>query len=107
VHEGGYGVAATDDGVFVFTRPDGRRLEENGTQSFRGNISRTRYSGFEETLRLHMLNREAGLAITAETSRCHWRGERMDYSMAIEAMQFLEQKAGSGPRPSPSVCIPS
>jgi hypothetical protein len=107
VHEGGYGVAATDDGVLVFTRPDGRRVEENGTQSFRGNISRTRYSGFEETLRLHMLNREAGLAITAETSRCHWRGERMDYSMAIEAMQFLEQKAGSGPRPSPSVCIPS
>jgi hypothetical protein len=92
VHEGGYGVAATDDGVFVFTRPDGRRVEENGATSFRGNISRTAPT-------LDVLNREAGLAITAETSRCQWRGERMDYSMAIEALQFLEQKAGQGARP--------
>jgi hypothetical protein len=92
VHEGCYGVVATDDGVFVFTRPDGRRLEENGARCFRGNISHARDTGFEETLRLHMLNREAGLAINAETSRCQWRGERMDYSMAIEAMQFLERK---------------
>lgn len=30
VHEGGFGVHAPDDGVFVFTRPDGSRVEENG-----------------------------------------------------------------------------
>ena len=30
VHEGGFGFAITDDGVFVFTRPDGARVEENG-----------------------------------------------------------------------------
>jgi hypothetical protein len=87
VHEGGYGLAATDDGVFVFTRPDGRRVEENGARSFRGNNSPP-----QETPRLHMLNREAGLTITKETSRCQWLGERMDYSTAIEAMQFLEQR---------------
>jgi len=100
VHEGGYGLRATDDGVFVFTRPDGRRVEENGAQCFRGNISRPNpapYPGFEETLRLHLLNREAGLAITADTGRCQWRGERMDYSMAIEGMYFLEEKAGAAP----------
>jgi hypothetical protein len=99
VHEGGYGVAATDDGLFVFTRPDGRRVEESG-KCFRGNISRPRPApdlGFEETLRLHMLNREAGVAITPDTGRCQWRGERMDYSMAIESMQFLEQRAGAAP----------
>jgi hypothetical protein len=97
VHEGGYGVAATDHGLFVFTRPDGRRVEESG-KCFRGNISPSRPVpdlGFEETLRLHMLHREAGLAITAETGRCQWHGESMDYSMAIESMQFLEQKAGA------------
>jgi hypothetical protein len=33
VHEGGYGLKATDDGVFVFTRPDGRRVPENGAIS--------------------------------------------------------------------------
>ena len=31
--------------------------------------------------------------ITAETGRCQWRGETMDYSQAIEAMQVLEHKA--------------
>jgi len=97
VHEGGYGVAVTDDGLFVFTRPDGRRVEENGAQCFRGNNSRAKpepYLGFEETLRLYLLNREDGVTITADTSRCQWHGESMDYSTAIEAMQFLEQKSG-------------
>jgi hypothetical protein len=96
VHEGGFGVTVTDDGLFVFTRPDGRRVEENGAQCFRGSNSRPQRAwdlGFEETLRLYMLNREAGVAITPETSRCQWLGERMDYSMAIEGMQFLEQRA--------------
>jgi hypothetical protein len=63
----------TDDGVFVFTRPDGRRVPENGAECFRGNISRVEreeYVGFEETLCLHMLKRETGLAITPETNRC-------------------------------------
>ena len=27
VHEGGYGLRRTDDGLFIFTRPDGRRVE--------------------------------------------------------------------------------
>jgi hypothetical protein len=81
VHEGGYGLRATDDGLFVFTRPDGRRVEPNGANCFRGNI-----------LGLYELNREASVAITRETARCQWRGERMDYSHAIESMQFLESR---------------
>ena len=82
VHEGGYGLKATDDGLFVFTRPDGRRVESNGVNCFRGNISA-----------LYALTRGAGLAITRETARCQWRGETMDYSHAIESMQFLDSKA--------------
>ena len=34
-----------------------------------------------------------GLAVTRETARCQWHGETMDYSMAIESMQFLDSKA--------------
>jgi hypothetical protein len=101
VHEGDFGVRATDDGVFVFTRPDGQRVEENGTKCFRGNISRPQPAadrGFEETPRLYGLNRDTGLKITPETGRCQWLGESMDYSTAIEAMQFLEQKAAPAPR---------
>jgi hypothetical protein len=84
VHEGGYGLTVTDDGVFVFTRPDGRRVEDNGAKCFCGNIS---------AADLDVAHRDAGLTITADTGRCQWLGERMDYSVAIEAMQFLEQKA--------------
>jgi hypothetical protein len=88
VHEGGYGLTATDDGLFVFTRPDGRRVEENGVHCFRGSISGA--DSKPKSLRLCTLNREAGLAITRETGRCQWRGERMDYSQAIEGMQLLD-----------------
>jgi len=83
--------------VLVFTQPDGQPVEPNGAHCFRGNISPPRpapYPGFEETLRLYRLSREAGLEITAETARCQWHGERMDHSTAIEAMQFLEQRSG-------------
>jgi len=96
VHEGGYGLARTDDGLFIFTRPDGRRVEENGAHCFRGNISpsaQPAYRGFDESLRDYLKKHEPGLSITADTSRCQWRGESMDYSHAIESMQFLEHKA--------------
>jgi hypothetical protein len=33
--------------------------------------------------------------IDANTSRCKWLGERMDYSSAIEAMQFREINAAN------------
>jgi len=75
VHEGGFGLRATDDGVFVFTRPNGTRVEENGSVrggSFRGDV---------QALFAH--NRSRGLQIDAETPRCQWIGERMDYSMAV------------------------
>ena len=91
VHEGGYGLRTTDDGLFVFTRPDGRRVEPNGVNCFRGNISVLNPN--PEHPALYDLNREASLAITHETARCQWRGETMDYSHAIESMQFLESKA--------------
>jgi len=97
VHEGGYGVRRTDDGLFVFTKPDGTRVPENGAKCFRGNNwtpLAAPYRGFENSLRNYLeTQHDANLSITAETSRCQWRGESMDYSQAIEAMQFLESKA--------------
>ena len=96
VHEGGYGLRRTDDGVLIFTRPDGRRVAENGAQCFRGNISsRMPSGGFEDSLRNYLKKHEPSLSITAETSRCQWHGERMDYSQAIEAMQVLQLKAAT------------
>ena len=96
VHEGGYGVRRTDDGLFLFTEPDGRRVPENGLKCFRGNIWPPKgpsHCSFEDSLRDYLHKHDPSLVITAETGRCQWRGESMDYSMAIESMQFLEQKA--------------
>jgi hypothetical protein len=38
-------------------------------------------------------NRNAGLSIDAKTGRCKWLGETMDYSQAIEGMQFRRDGA--------------
>jgi hypothetical protein len=88
VHEGAFGVAVTDDGVFVFTRPDGKRIPESGSahripQSI-GDAGRFR--GIVES---------PNVKIDANTSRCKWLGERMNYSMAIESMQFREAAAST------------
>jgi len=94
VHEGGYGLGRTDDGLFIFTRPNGTRVEENGAKCFRGNILPPRPPAtgrFEDCLQEYLRKREPSLSITPDTSRCQWRGESMDYSQAIEAMQALER----------------
>jgi hypothetical protein len=96
VHEGGFGLRLANDGAFRFTRPDGRRVEQNGVKRFSGNVSlpgHPRYPGGGGELRLRTLNREAGLQIDADTSRCRWQGETMNYSLAIEAMHCLEEHA--------------
>ena len=103
MHEGGYGLSRTYDGLLVFTRPNGKRVEENGAKCFRGNISApvpSTYNGFEDSLRDYLKKHDPGLRITPQTSRCQWHGESMDYSQAIEAMQFLEQKAVALPSTS-------
>ena len=115
VHEGGFGVTVTDDGVFVFTRPDGRRIPESGSarrvgdaegfrgtaaaeeEGFRGIVDRNGFRGIaraaeEERFRGIVV---AGSKIDANTSRCKWLGERMDYSSAIESMQFRDAKAAA------------
>jgi len=117
IHEGGFGVTATDDGLFVFTRPDGRRIpdagfsqhdcRQHGAECFRGNNSGVTRSGpptddSSTALRAHLQRLAPDLHIDASTSRCRWLGERMDYSLAIEGMQFLSDRALSGARGAPS-----
>ena len=104
VHEGGFGVTVTDDGMFVFTRPNGKRIPESGsamraaprideTERFRGIVAQ--------------LNPDPNLQIDAKTSRCKWLGERMDYSTAIEAMQFRENNAAAAATATVGVRLPA
>jgi len=75
VHEGGYRIEPAADGAFAFTRPDGSPLPEfiHVEKCFRGN-------------KLPKRNREHGIVIDPSTIDSRWLGERMDYSLAIDAL---------------------
>jgi hypothetical protein len=121
LHEGRFGIQRTDDGVFVFTRPNGKRIPECGPrpgiaisptaavavagtgsharsndECFRGNNTEAPPVGdaglaqFEESLKGFVQVFAPDVPIDAGTARCKWLGERMDYSTAIEGLQFLE-----------------
>ena len=87
VHEGGFGLKATDDGIFVFTRPDGSRINEVGPE-MAGAV-----------LPLFEAHRASGLTIDAETARCRWQGETMDYFMAAEAIWRADHPEEFPPNP--------
>jgi hypothetical protein len=91
VHEGGFGLRVTDDGLFVFSKPDGTRLADAGRldrhlellhqhaeKSCSGNIS----AGEPATLPLAALNREQGLEVDRHTAESRWIGDPMDYGWA-------------------------
>jgi hypothetical protein len=78
VHEGGFGLTVTDDGVFVFTRPDGTRIA--AAAAARGGAVRP----------LFAMSGERGLAIDTDTARCGWQGETMDYGLAAEAIYYAD-----------------
>tara|TARA_Y100001933_G_scaffold210630_1_gene214922 strand:+ start:146 stop:466 length:321 start_codon:yes stop_codon:yes gene_type:complete len=79
VHESGYGVRMTDKGIPKFTDPTGRTIPQVAETRFRGNV-----------LALRRRNDKAGLGITHETPIPLWEGEKMDDSMAVEALLWLE-----------------
>ena len=90
VHEGGYGVRVRGDAI-EFTRPDGRVIPPAGRAHegcFRGNTSAKSGDACAANgaQRLKAFNTARGLAIDANTARCRWGGERMDYNIAIDAL---------------------
>ena len=107
VHEGGFGVTRTDDGLFVFTRPDGQRISECAAQPLpearsRGNASAepvlmgdAALEDFQRMIDDYVEKVYPGNKITPRTAACKWTGERMDYSFAIESMQWHDGRAGS------------
>lgn len=116
VHEGGYGVTTAGDHMFVFTRPDGQRITDCGRPSAAvaerrsgvhgaagapvddvsgagtANGTDEGFSGNADApLRDYLAAANSELAIDAATARCKWAGERMDYSMAVESMQWRDR----------------
>ena len=54
-------------------------------------------TSFEDALRFHLERLSPSVPIDAQTSRCKWLGERMDYDIAIEGMQFRDRLAAAPP----------
>lgn len=79
VHEGGYDVRMTAAGTPKFTDPTGRTIPQVAETRFRGNV-----------VALRRQNSETGLEITPDTPIPLWEGEKMDESMAVEALLWLE-----------------
>ena len=83
VHEGGFGVRM-NEGEIEFLHPDGRVIPPAGKAQedcFRGNNP-----AVPEARELAAFNAERGLNIDAQTARCKWGGERMDYNIAIDGL---------------------
>jgi hypothetical protein len=75
VHEGGFGLRVTDDGLFVFSKPDGTRLPAAG-----------RLDRHLDGPDLDTLHRAQRLEIDERTARCRWIGDPMDYGWATEIL---------------------
>jgi hypothetical protein len=88
VHEGGVRVQVLDDGAFRFVRPDGRAFEGPARKCDRS-FQWTESGGTQ----LALQHEASGIRIDCNTATTRWRGERMDYSLAIEVLLAQRRRA--------------
>ncbi len=98
VHEGGVSIQVLGDGTLRFTLKDGRSFdspvparpgEERGPLA--GDVRRADWTD--------LLSHEPNdIVITAETAATRWRGEQMDYGIAVEALLRLSNQQLSADR---------
>jgi hypothetical protein len=79
LHEGGFGLERTGDGVLRFTDPDGKHIPE---------VPPARPSG--DAFELMSRNEENGIRITPRTPVPGWLGEKMDEDLVIYHLKRLE-----------------
>jgi hypothetical protein len=87
VHEGGLRVERTDDGVWRFFKADGASIESCAP-------GHTRPLG--DWTQLVAANVENGASIDARTGATRWKGERMDYGIAIDSLLWRTRRGDGG-----------
>ena len=88
VHEGGLCVERCNDGAWRFITPRGQAFESVLPD-------RTRpLSHWTELPRQH---EHAGIHVDPHTAASRWGGERMDYSIAVDAMLYRSRQAAQSP----------
>jgi hypothetical protein len=85
VHEGGISVQILADGAFRFTRPDGRVFD-----SYPPMIQ-------SDATQLPLSNEQHDIHINRKTAETLWRGERMDYGLAVEVLLAKSVKGRNAP----------
>jgi hypothetical protein len=75
LHEGGYGLRATDDGALVFTRPDGGRIPD---------VPRPLVLTGDPVAVLAASHHRYD--VSAETFRCRWDGKPPDYGTMVQLL---------------------
>jgi hypothetical protein len=77
VHEGKVVVQTLDDGALRFVRPDGRTFDSIATDHTRP------LSNWQQLPEDHA---RQGIHIDKHTAETRWRGEQMDYGLAVESL---------------------
>ncbi len=66
-----------DDGALRFLRPDGRSFDSIAPEHTRP---------LSDWLQLPAVHHEQGIRIDEKTATTRWRGEKMDYGLAIDVL---------------------
>ena len=84
MHEGGVVVEKLDDGALRFVRPDGRSFDSlaPGFAPAQGDWTR-----------LVATHREQAIVIDKNTATSRWRGESIDYGMAVDGLLYRARRA--------------
>lgn len=77
VHEGGVVIEVLDDGAFRFTRPDGKSFDSIAAGHTQPLVDWTALPKHHERDHIH---------VDKSTAVTRWRGERMDYGLAVEGL---------------------
>ncbi len=79
VHEGGFGICTSTQGVIEFSNPAGELIPTGPDTRSRGNF-----------LSLFDTHAHRGIRITPKTAQSQWLGEKMDDDLAVLGMLQLE-----------------
>ena len=88
VHEGGVVVKILDDGAFRFVKPNGESFDS---------VAAGHTSPLGDWQQLPAAHHEQGMHIDKNTAATRWRGERMDYGLAVEGILLKAKRAQSVP----------
>ena len=87
VHEGGIRVEILDDGAFRFLKLDGTSIDS---------IAPGYTQPISDWRRLPAIHHENGIHVNEKTAATRWRGERMDYGLAVQVLAIKQARADEG-----------